>query len=215
MKRLILLFFTLLLGYTAAAQGPSVTITNNTGYTFRYLYVSSNNSSNWEEDVLGRKVLESGNSFKVTLPENGVYDFKGVDTDDDDYYKWNIMIRGNTSVSFTMSDYDSDNASSSSSSSSSTTRSSSSSGNTSVTVVNDTGYTIYYLYISRDDTSDWEEDVLGDDVLRSGENVRVTLPGPGVWDFKAIDKDDDDYYKMGQSISRGSNRVVFRLSDMD
>ena len=208
MKRIFLLLFFSVMCCMASAQGPTVTVVNNTGYTINYLHISSNNTKSWESDVLGRQVLENGKTFRITLPESGVYDFRAIDKDNDDYFKWNLMVRGNTTITFTMADYSYDE----SSSSSVTTTSSS---NTRVTVVNDTGYTIYYLYISRQASDKWEEDVLGDEVLLNGKEVRVTLPGPGVWDFKVVDKDSDDYYKYGVSIDQGSaNRVVFRISDL-
>jgi hypothetical protein len=203
MKRFILFFVVVLFGSAAFAQGPTVTVVNNTGYTISYLYVSSNTTEQWEEDVLGRKVLSNGSSFRLTLPGNGTYDFKAKDSDGDEYIKWNVVVRGNTTVTLTIADFQ-------------VASSNQTSSSTSVNVVNDTGYTIFYLYVSSDDSTSWEEDVLDDDVLSTGEEVRVTLPNSGIWDFKAIDKDGDEYFKHNIVINRGSsNRVVFRLSDMD
>ena len=66
----------------------------------------------------------------------------------------------------------------------------------SLTVVNNCGYPIISIYISTTDTDDWEEDVLGDDlVLMPGEAVEIRLPGNGTWDFMAVDMDGDIYYK--------------------
>lgn len=213
MKRTLLLLIFAAVCSVAAAQGPVVTVVNDTGYTFNYLYISSNNSSSWEDDVLGRKVLTDGDSFKLTLPETGVYDFKAVDTDDDDYIKWDIMVRGNTTITFTMDDFDV--KAERGEPSPYVFTSSPASNATWVTVANDTGYTIYYLYISRGDDDDWFEDILGDDILEKGKQVRVMLPGPGDWDFRAVDADDDEYFRYDEPMSRGSNRVTFRISDLD
>lgn len=56
-------------------------------------------------------------------------------------------------------------------------------------VCNQTGVDIYGLYASESDVNDWEEDILGDEVLYDGEtiNVEFTITKDSlVWDF-AID----------------------------
>jgi len=214
MKRVFLLLFFAVLCYGAAAQGSVVTIVNETGYTIEYLYVSSNNSDQWEEDLLGRKVLENGKSFQITLAETGGYDFKGVDQDKDSYYKWNVVVRGNMTVTFTADDYEPDDERPEAEIPYVFTDSPAS-GSTWVTVVNNTGYDVYYLYVSLNDADDWYSDILKDDILEKGKEVRVMLPRAGVWDFKAIDVDDDDYTKIEVSMKQGANRVVFQSSDRD
>ena len=69
-----------------------------------------------------------------------------------------------------------------------------------LTVVNRCGYPIYCIYISTADTEDWEEDVLGDDILMPGQAVEVRLPGNGTWDFLAIDEDGDTYTVFGVRV---------------
>ena len=214
MKRVLLLLFFAVLCYGAAAQGPVVTIVNETGYTIEYLYVSSNNSDQWEEDLLGRKVLENGKSFQITLPETGGYDFKGVDKDKDSYYKWNVVVRGNLTVTLTPDDYEPDDERPEAEIPYVFTDSPAS-GSTWVTVMNNTGYDIYYLYVSLNDADDWYSDILKEDILEKGKEVRVMLPRAGTWDFKAVDVDDDDYTKVEVSLKQGANRVVFQASDRD
>ncbi len=46
-----------------------------------------------------------------------------------------------------------------------------------ITVVNKTGAVIQSLFISAVDTEDWEEDVLGLDVLADGESVEISFSG--------------------------------------
>jgi hypothetical protein len=215
MKKLILLFSALMFCGAVFAQGPSVTVVNDTGYTIRYLYISSNTTDSWEDDVLGRRVLEDGDSFVLSLPENGTYDFKGVDEDDDAYIKWNVMVRGNQTITLTMSDFDEENGGLESSEQPYITTSTPSSG-TWVTVSNQTGYTIYYLYVSPGEADGWGRDILGEDVLSNGKEVRVVLPsGSGLFDFRAKDEDDDEYTKYDIDMENGSNRVIFRISDLD
>ena len=46
-----------------------------------------------------------------------------------------------------------------------------------ITVANKTGAVIQSLFISAVDTEDWEEDVLGLDVLADGESVEISFSG--------------------------------------
>jgi len=69
-----------------------------------------------------------------------------------------------------------------------------------LTVVNNCGYPIYYIYISTADTDNWEEDVLGDAILMPGEAVIVSLPRNGTWDFMAVDGDGDTYTVYGVRV---------------
>ena len=70
----------------------------------------------------------------------------------------------------------------------------------SLTVVNRCGYPIYYIFISTADTDDWEEDVLGENVLMPGQSVLVRLPSNGTWDFMAVDGDGDTYTVYGVRV---------------
>ncbi len=216
MKRLLCFFFAALFCGTVFAQGPSVTVANNTGYTIEYLYISSNATDSWEDDVLGRRVLEEGDTFKLSLPENGTYDFKAVDEDDDSYIKWNVMVRGNQTITFTADDYDEDNGGLDASQQPYTTTSTPASGQTWVTISNQTGYEIYYLYVSPGEADGWGTDILDEDTLDNRKEIRVILPtGPGEFDFRARDEDDDEYTKFKVVMNSGSNQVIFRASDLD
>ena len=75
-----------------------------------------------------------------------------------------------------------------------------------IAVVNNCGYPIYYIYISQSNTDDWEEDVLGDNVLIPGQTVNVRLPRNGTWDFMAVDVDGDTYELYGIRVP-GTNRI--------
>lgn len=52
-------------------QGPAFAadqdfdIVNKTGYPIKHLYVSEANNNSWDEDVLGRDVLNDGESFEL------------------------------------------------------------------------------------------------------------------------------------------------------
>ena len=84
-----------------------------------------------------------------------------------------------------------------------------------VEVTNNTGYTIYYLYVSNDKSKTWEEDVLDTDVLKDGQTVRVTVKGQKseYFDIRAKDEDGDTYTLWNVDIS--ARDVTFTLADMD
>lgn len=46
-----------------------------------------------------------------------------------------------------------------------------------ITVINTSGKPVTELFISPADSSDWEEDVLGVDVLAEGESVKISFSG--------------------------------------
>lgn len=76
-------------------------------------------------------------------------------------------------------------------------------GKQDVTVVNKTAKPIHHVYISDEKTDDWEEDVLGDDVLQPGQSVKVTFDNNTkacIWDFKAVDADGKEYFLMKANL---------------
>src|SRR5262245_21434220 len=85
-----------LIGMSAIATAADfyVDITNRTGYTIRYMYVSPAKSESWEEDVLGDDVLMNGKTQRVNLRgyKSSVFDIKLVDEDGDSYTFWNIDV---------------------------------------------------------------------------------------------------------------------------
>lgn len=63
-----------------------------------------------------------------------------------------------------------------------------------LTIKNDTGIVIYELYASQSGNSDWEEDILDDDVLYIEESVVVNFEITAedlVWDFLIVDENDN------------------------
>lgn len=92
---------------SAPARDYYVDITNRTGYTIMYMYVSPEHSSSWEEDVLGSEVLRDGARRRVNL--NGyrspVFDIKLVDSDGDSYTFWKVDV-SRRDITVTLDDLD-------------------------------------------------------------------------------------------------------------
>jgi P pilus assembly chaperone PapD len=79
-----------------------------------------------------------------------------------------------------------------------------------ITVVNETGYYVYYLYVSESDSDEWGDDLLEDEVLEPGESIKVTLPS-GTWDIQVEDEDGDTYTKFEVLVTR--NAVIKMTAD--
>ena len=77
-----------------AQQNYYVDVTNRTGYTIMYMYVSPGDAKSWEEDVLGRDVLRSGATKRVNLYgyRSPIFDIRLVDEDGDTYTFWNVDV---------------------------------------------------------------------------------------------------------------------------
>jgi len=63
-----------------------------------------------------------------------------------------------------------------------------------VRIINETNHTIVRFYASNVNATSWEEDILGQSVLKPGQSVVVNIDdGSGycLYDFKAVFDDDD------------------------
>ena len=91
----------------ALAQEYYVDITNRTGFTIFYMYVSPAAVDSWEEDVLGREVLSDGETRRVTLRgyKSPIFDIRLVDIDGDSYTFWKVDV-SKQDVTVRLSDID-------------------------------------------------------------------------------------------------------------
>ena len=92
---------------TASAAIYLLDITNRTGYTIMYMYVSPAKSDSWEEDVLGDDVLPDGKTQRVTLTgyKSSIFDIRLVDEDGDKYTFWNVDV-STDDITVTLDDLD-------------------------------------------------------------------------------------------------------------
>lgn len=64
-----------------------------------------------------------------------------------------------------------------------------------VRIINATGVTMTHFYASNSGENDWQEDILGRDVLANGASVRINIDdgsGACIYDFKARFADGDE-----------------------
>lgn len=69
--------------------------------------------------------------------------------------------------------------------------------NKKIKVINETRHKIVRFYASRVGTDDWEEDILGTDVLGIGQSVKINFATGDycMYDFKAVFDDGDTLVK--------------------
>ena len=82
-------------------------------------------------------------------------------------------------------------------------------------IMNRTGFTIMYVYVSPAKSDSWEEDVLGSDTLPNGESRRVNLKGykSSVFDIRLVDEDGDKYTFWNVGVEKRDLTVT--LDDLD
>ena len=64
-----------------------------------------------------------------------------------------------------------------------------------ITLVNQSAWTLYEVYMTSSDYEYWGDDLLetsGEVVLINGESVNIEVPSPGLWDLKIVDEDGDE-----------------------
>jgi hypothetical protein len=72
-----------------------------------------------------------------------------------------------------------------------------------VVIINETSFDIVEFYGSNTGTNDWEEDILGSDILPAGSSVRINFDdGTGycVFDFRAVFDDGDVLVRRGINV---------------
>jgi hypothetical protein len=88
----------------------------------------------------------------------------------------------------------------------------------SINIVNNTGYDIYFLYVSPSESDEWGDDILGDAILKDGDTFNYQLTEPlsnvSIYDFLAEDEDDDPYLKWEIKITNNA-KIIFTFDDID
>ena len=72
-----------------------------------------------------------------------------------------------------------------------------------VDILNKTGMTMTEFYASNTGMNDWEEDILGEDVLENGDSVKVNIDdgsGKCRFDFKAVFKDGQELIRKNINV---------------
>ena len=88
----------------------------------------------------------------------------------------------------------------------------------SITIVNNTGYAMYYIFISPSEDEYWGDELLGEEILENGQSFSYRLPYPlsqfNTYDILLVDEDEDIYIKWDVRVSNNA-RIVFTFDDID
>lgn len=205
MKRAFLLLAAI--GLIASVTAGTVRIVNDTGgYDIWYIFISHTSSDDWGDDWLDSdEVLPSGSSVSFSVPD-GVYDFRLIDEDEDEYIRWNVNVDGQYTWNVTLSDlgeYDMGG-------------SETVYGDAPVTIYNDTGgYDIWFIYANPSSYSGWGEDRLGSEILYSGDEYTFWVEGGDYYDIKCEDEDSDTYTFWEVWVGNDGLYLPVDLGDLD
>lgn len=78
-------------GAIAAGAKQDFELVNKTGYDIKHVYISPTKSDDWEEDVLGKDLLEDGDAWDIRFERGDKtckWDLKVVYADDDSSAVW-------------------------------------------------------------------------------------------------------------------------------
>ena len=94
----------------------------------------------------------------------------------------------------------------------------STSNNPIITIVNNTGFTIHYLFVSPIADDHWGQDRLGpNETINNGQSFSINLPYPvsaiDRYDILLITSDNDRYQKMNVLITE-NNQIIFNIRDL-
>jgi len=140
---------------------PSITIINNTGTTIWLVHISETTADNWGDDRLApdQIIRNSENAaIQLDLPLSvaSAYDIRVIDYSGNAYTKRNQKISDNGRILFNASDF---------------------SDGPPIIITNNTGVTIWYVYITETTSPFWGKDRLySDETILAGESVVIRLP---------------------------------------
>jgi hypothetical protein len=87
----------------------------------------------------------------------------------------------------------------------------------SIKIVNKTGFTIFYVYLSPVSSDEWGQDRLGASVLQNGQSLTISplpLNTNNRYDIRIIDEGHDTYTKRNVRISANQS-IEFSINDID
>ncbi|MFP4550277.1 MAG: hypothetical protein ACLFNT_05690 [Spirochaetales bacterium] len=199
---------------SAAAINPEnlnrVTFVNNSGFDMYYLFFSPGDSEQWGADILGTtRTLDDGEkvSFFLHYPDStNNFDFLAVDEDGDAYLIWDYAITDGEEavIEITLEQYDGGF---------------SMPDLTTVELTNETGYDLWWIFLSPGDSRMWGVDMLDDEtVLETGDTLSLFVPvssDAARYDFLGVDEDKDTYqFYIEISNARSSYSLPIEISDL-
>ena len=180
--RIIAAFATILLylglASNVSARTATATLINNTSFDIHAIFLSPSSDSHWGPDQLGDDILESEYSFTLRGMPCDEYDIKLIDEDGDA-----CVIKGDY-LCGDAGDWILTNEELLDCQGFKTTTASAS-------LINNSSFDIYELYISPSAARRWGPDQLGNEILEPGYSYTFSGLDCGKYDFKLVDEDGD------------------------
>lgn len=85
----------LVAGQSRDGYDRHVMIKNRTGWTMLRFYASDSRTDDWEEDILGDRVLENGRDLRINIDDGSgacIYDFKAQFTNGQELTRFRINV---------------------------------------------------------------------------------------------------------------------------
>ena len=175
--------------FTAPAPSTgSIKITNNTGKSIYDVYISLSSSGTWGVNQLGSGTISNGSTHTFINVPTGTYDVKVVLSDGTVKYHYGFTVYAGVTTTVTFS--------------------APAPTNGSVKILNHSGQTIYYAYISPTSSSTWGNDQLGSSVIANNASFTITNIPAGQYDFKAVLADNTARYLYNFTVSAGSTFTI-------
>lgn len=192
MKLIISIVF-LVGGYSA--QAATVTVVNYSYWDIHFLYVSPSASNNWGPDQLGNAIL--GSNQQITLKMGiGDWDVRLVDEDGDECVVFAVPVRGGKDSWDITND---DLLECQSETETGGAYSAQAVGGT-AELYNGTSFDIYEIYLSPSRQNSWGRDLLGNQILYSGQTFELSSIACDNYDVRLVDEDDDVCEYSGEYI---------------
>ena len=188
-----------------------VTFVNSTKNTIEFIFLSPGDSEYWGPEILGsERVLESGDSlgFFILYP-NACDDFDIMAIDDEGntaiIYDYPICDDSEEVVEIVGKDMRDDAPDM---------------DFVTIEVENDTGYDVWYVFISPSDSQMWGVDYLDEEtIIADGDTVSFIFPADvdaTEYDLQAVDEDMDTYtFSFDVDLSSDDYTFAIEASDLD
>lgn len=202
-KRLLLLLLGACLVGGLSADMREFEVINGLEKEIYYLYIAPEGSSEWGIDRLGDDILEAGASVfsDLSMDGDGLFRLLAEDVDGEVYLIRDFDPAATGTISVTPESYMPPG------------------GNNPVTrtltMYNEIGEDIYYVYISSESTMHWGSDVLGDDIFYEDNSYTIEFPVDGdfpVSDIRAESVNGGVYEKFDVNLLDVSE-IVFTQED--
>ncbi|MDA0219650.1 MAG: hypothetical protein O3B22_08710 [Proteobacteria bacterium] len=166
-------------GSAARAGIQDFTVVNQGSNAIWYIFVSPKYSDSWEEDVLGEDVLMPGKQVSVYLNSYGSHCYFDIKIQDSNGYAeeyYDVDLCNVRTVYFPAN------------------APKTKSRGEQITVVNNGSTQVWYIFVSPNYSDNWEEDVLGVDVLIPGMQFLVPLASYNGHCFFDVKVEDSNGY---------------------